>query len=558
MPDPDFELHDYEILGPLSEGGMAETFLARRRGSWGDFSRLCVIKRPLVHSKDFHEGELQGLFAAEVTLCATLQHPNIPLAFDSGEDEHGVPFLAMEYIDGISLETLLQLHPGELPIDVVAMITASLALALNFAHEVQLDGKPGRVVHRDVSPQNVIIDRNGHVWLIDFGAALFAQRGRHTRAHEARGKNLYMSPEHLGDIAEMDGRSDLFSLGVILYRMLTGTQPFEGRQKATLEGQLQSIRDADYKDPRLLARNLPRPFVALIQQLLAPRKEDRPSTAQVVALACAEHFRPIGTQLELATIVQAALRAVEAPILEQTEAASHAQEPFEAAQASAAVATMRPPAGTHHQRTRPPKRSPRARSKRWWSSPSSLAIAAAFATLAAGATAAAMRFAHNLPSMAALAPLAVQRESPSPQHAPTAAASTHVGGLTKADLPTPTASSGPRLGAGSARTATQPDEQASSAPPASLPKAEAIVAAAPSEPTKGSLTVGIAAGCIFLDGRPVGRRNVKLRNLRPGPHELGFSSDCKSDIDERLTVTVRAGANPPITYPYFSAELPAN
>jgi serine/threonine protein kinase len=549
MPLFDFELHNYEILDLLGEGGMAQTFLARRLGTWGEFSRLCVIKRPLQGAKDYDEGELELLFAAEVQLSASLQHPNICPAFDAGEDSEGVPYLAMEYIDGIDLKCLLRhyaLLNEQLPIDVAAYIIAQVALALHYAHSLTVNGRPRRVVHRDVSPDNIIIDRHGHVWLLDFGAAMYAERGRFTKTHEARGKSLYMSPEHLGDIETMDGRSDLFSLGIVLYEMLTGTHPFEHRSKTSLEAMLMSIRDASYKEPRLLARNLPRALASLVQELLAPLRENRPPTGVKVAEVLADHFRTVTTGLELGSIVQTAIVTL-ARAADEPPSAQAVPQTEEDAVASSAVATIRPSAPTtvsHKRKAQSGSRRHRqARRQKAWLVGGSLSAVAAAALLGLYS----WGRPHNEPRApsSSVEAAAQQPRSTAPSERPTRAQPTPV------SVPQPPPNQATTLEAHD----QAPAAETSSAENPTASGAPSKASARP--PLSGTLTVRIGGGCIFLDGVPRGERKAILRGLRMGStHDIGFGSDCSGDIDEHHPVTVRLESDR-VTYDYLPAKLPS-
>lgn len=234
-------LGPYELLRRLATGGMAEVYLARRAGPHG-FQKLFALKRILpqfARDPDFH-----AMFVDEARVCARLGHPNIVQVFDFGEQD-GELYMAMEYVDGTTGARLVRAAAGqadELPLDVCLHITLSLLRALEYAHAARDDeGKPLALVHRDVSPGNVLIDRTGAVKLTDFGIARAAEIERRTDAGQLKGKLGYMSPEQVVG-RELDARSDLFTLGIVLAEMLILRPLFSGGKELDV---LLRIRDAD-------------------------------------------------------------------------------------------------------------------------------------------------------------------------------------------------------------------------------------------------------------------------------------------------------------------------
>jgi serine/threonine-protein kinase len=211
---------NYVLLRKLAKGGMAELFLASVRGG----GQRLVIKRVLPSYTS--EPDFLKMFLNEARIAAQLSHPNIVQIFDLGlEGEH--VFLAMEFVDGFDLDALTRVAGGRLPPDIVAGIGAATCEALHYAnHVTDRAGKPLNVVHRDVTPGNVMITRSGVVKLVDFGVAKAAASIDKTRPGVVKGKFRYMSPEQIA-FKELDGRSDLFSLGVLLYEVTTGQRPFE-------------------------------------------------------------------------------------------------------------------------------------------------------------------------------------------------------------------------------------------------------------------------------------------------------------------------------------------
>jgi serine/threonine-protein kinase len=212
----------YRLLSELGRGGMGIVYRAVSKGPQG-FTRACVIKRIVPHlSSD--RGFAQSLIA-EARLSGLLVHPGIVQVYELGE-VGGEYYLVMEYVDGISLlqATKRCQHVGRpIPAGVACFVVSELAVALGYAHALcDEGGRPLEIVHRDVSPSNVMLGRAGTVKLLDFGIARAANhvRDAETRTGTLKGKFAYMSPEQ-ADGLPIDGRSDLFSLGVLLWEALT-------------------------------------------------------------------------------------------------------------------------------------------------------------------------------------------------------------------------------------------------------------------------------------------------------------------------------------------------
>ncbi len=221
----------YELLELLGQGGMAEVFLARTRGPKG-FARNLVIKRILPHLSS--DDEFVDMFVAEAKLTGHLSHGNIVPIYEFGEVD-GLLFLAMEHVEGTDLRALLKasrLSSEALPAPVSAYVVMEILQALEYAHSRKtLAGEPLRIVHRDVSPSNVLLSRAGEVKLCDFGIAKAATRN--TTSGRLKGKLAYMSPEQASGKV-VDARSDLFSVGVILWEMLAGKRLFAGNTHLSL------------------------------------------------------------------------------------------------------------------------------------------------------------------------------------------------------------------------------------------------------------------------------------------------------------------------------------
>lgn len=211
----------YEIIGPLARGGMAEVWLARwsRMGA----ERLVVIKRLLPWLAD--DPEIRAMFVDEIRLCATLDHPSIVHTYDVGEWE-GLPFLVLEFVDGTSLDRLAADGARLTAAEAVA-IAVAVAEALQFAHSRQPS-----IVHRDVSPSNILVDRDGRVRLADFGIAKVEGRAR-TMAGTLKGKLAYLAPEQIS-AGQVLPASDQYALGLVLFELLTGRPGLPGDSDAEI------------------------------------------------------------------------------------------------------------------------------------------------------------------------------------------------------------------------------------------------------------------------------------------------------------------------------------
>ena len=282
--DPDASASDligtdigpYRLVRRLGMGGMAETFVAVRRGPGGFSQRVC-LKLVL----PFHRGdqEFLELFRREARLAAKLRHSNIVGILDFGEVE-GRSYMALELVDGVDLKVLLESRDGRrLPHEHVALIGYDIASALHHAHnpphDSDIDGAPPLpIIHRDVSPSNVLVSRHGEVMLGDFGVAKAASASSGTLS-TIKGKIPYMSPEQL-KLESLDGRADLFAVGVVLFEALCGKRPYEGgHDPATI----MRILEGQHPPLASLAPNAPTELCDLIERLIDPDRGKRPANA---------------------------------------------------------------------------------------------------------------------------------------------------------------------------------------------------------------------------------------------------------------------------------------
>ncbi|ATB38424.1 serine/threonine protein kinase [Cystobacter fuscus] len=222
---PGLTVGRYHLMTRLAVGGMAEIWLARQAGPQG-FEKLIAIKRILdALSAD---SDFVSMFLDEARLAAQLNHPHIVQIIDLGEEE-GAYYIAMEYLPGENLATVARAaakQNKELPLSLAVRIIAHAAEGLAYAHaKLGPDGALLGIVHRDVSPQNILVTYEGVVKVLDFGIAKAATRESQTMAGQVRGKAAYMSPEQARG-QTLDARSDIFSLGIVLFELATGTRLF--------------------------------------------------------------------------------------------------------------------------------------------------------------------------------------------------------------------------------------------------------------------------------------------------------------------------------------------
>jgi serine/threonine-protein kinase len=215
-------MKNYMLVREIARGGMAEIWLARQAGM--GFERVVAIKRIIASAAE--EPGFVEMFLDEARIVYQLNHPNIVQVYEFGE-HHGSYFIVMEYVPGQNLARVVRAvtkDGGAFPVALAAKLVALAADGLGYAHtRAGLDGKPLEIVHRDVSPQNVIVTYDGHLKVLDFGIAKAADRLARTKTGTVKGKLVYMAPEQaLGQ--SIDARADVFALGVMLFELVTGTR----------------------------------------------------------------------------------------------------------------------------------------------------------------------------------------------------------------------------------------------------------------------------------------------------------------------------------------------
>jgi serine/threonine-protein kinase len=250
----------------VGTGGMATVWAARLRGSRG-FQKMVALKTILPRFSS--DPQYERLFLDEARLTAQVRHPNVAQILDLGED-NGLLFLAMEWIEGVSLSELLRAGAEcgvQIPLSVAIRIATQAAAGLHAAHELRnAAGELVGLVHRDVSPQNILVSFEGITKVIDFGIAKVMRDGAEdaTRSFQVRGKVGYLSPEQISDAAT-DRRVDVFALGVVLYVLTTGSHPFEGRGPLAT---LYNISQEPVTPPSTIRKDFPAELEAAILKCL--------------------------------------------------------------------------------------------------------------------------------------------------------------------------------------------------------------------------------------------------------------------------------------------------
>lgn len=265
----------FQLLLEMAQGGMATLFLARLSGPV-NFQKLVVIKK--IHDHLAGEQEFIEMFQDEARIAALIHHPNVATIFDMGTVDKSY-YIAMEYVHGHSMAEFMRAAKRidqKLPWTIAARMIADAAAGLHAAHELTTpDGRPLNVVHRDVSPQNLLMTYDGHVKVVDFGIAYAAEKISHTSDGTIKGKIAYMSPEQASS-APLDRRSDVFSLGIILYEAVTMKRLFKARNDAAT---LYRVLECVVPPPTSIQPDLPSDLEAIIMKALAKDPEQRYGSA---------------------------------------------------------------------------------------------------------------------------------------------------------------------------------------------------------------------------------------------------------------------------------------
>jgi len=261
----------YTLIKRIAFGGMAEIHLAKTSGI-GGFEKLLALK--VIHPKYSEDQEFIDMLVDEAKIAVQLSHVNICQVFDLGRIE-GTYYIALEFIDGKDLYQLLVKCAEKdipIPLDLVAFIGMEMAAGLQYAHTKSDNyGQPINLIHRDVSPQNVLVSYDGEVKIVDFGIAKAAKRSRETESGVIKGKFFYMSPEQAwGD--SIDARTDIFSAGICLYEMLAGEMLYHEEKALML---LDKVRKAEIPNMRVRRQDLPEALERIVLRALSRDRAQR-------------------------------------------------------------------------------------------------------------------------------------------------------------------------------------------------------------------------------------------------------------------------------------------
>jgi len=254
----------YRLIEKVAVGGMAEVFKAKRAGVEG-FEKVVAVKRILPHLSD--NKEFVDMFIDEAKMVAGLTHPNIVQIFDLGKLEKSY-YIAMEYVHGRDLRSIQKRareRGPRIPLDLSVLIVSKVCSALEYAHRKKDDtGRAMKIVHRDISPQNILISFEGDVKLTDFGIAKAATKASTTDRGALRGKLLYMSPEQAWG-KPIDRRSDVFSLGIVFYELITEDKPFLGGSEMSI---LEMVRECRVSPPSASNPRVPETIERVVMKAL--------------------------------------------------------------------------------------------------------------------------------------------------------------------------------------------------------------------------------------------------------------------------------------------------
>jgi eukaryotic-like serine/threonine-protein kinase len=288
------ELGRYQLLFELARGGMGTVHVGRLRGAHG-FDRLVAIKRL---KADGATPDDVAAFLSEARVTARIKHSNVVQTLDVGE-HNGLPFLVMDLVEGVSLARLQRRarKAGErLDPFLTVWMMIRVAEGLHAAHELTgVDGQPSGLVHRDVSPENVLLSFDGGVYVVDFGVAKFAAAERHeTQSGVVKGKFAYMSPEQT-EAKELDRRSDVFALGIVMHECLLGRRLFAGRSVADTIRRIWQVEPAS---PTSVRDDVPPALEPLVMRCLAKDRQDRTASCATIADGLRKILRAEGRTID--------------------------------------------------------------------------------------------------------------------------------------------------------------------------------------------------------------------------------------------------------------------
>ena len=513
----------YHLVSKLATGGMAEVFLAKAAGPMG-FEKSLVLKRILPHLAE--DAQFVEMFFTEARVAAQLNHPHIVQIFDFGQAEDTY-YLAMEYIDGPDLRTLSRRSvrgKEPLPPAFCAKVISAACEGLAFAHDFvdPASGEPLGLIHRDISPDNILLSRQGSVKVVDFGIAKASNQSHKTTTGLIKGKLAYMPPEQLQGMA-LDRRVDVYSLGMVLYELLTGTYPFDANTDVSM---MQAILYEPQVSAATRRPELPPALVRILGKALAKEREQR--YADCIALQTdLEHFiRSTGESVgarDLAQVVEKYCpRNPESPRSAPVERAALGTGPTTAPTLAApAPQPVDPEALTSAGDPVPAPRSHRSR-------------------IALGITLGALVLAAGTGVVLVRGPGVSTEPRPEPTPAPVAAAPPPPPVAEPVAVPPPPPEPIP-----------EPTPEPEAAPPAiaekAAPEKPAVVEPAPVKaPQKGKLTIRVRPyATVFLDGTALGQTPLAPVTLSPGAHTLRLIN---RDLDKDITRTVEVKPGQPTLF----------
>lgn len=342
----------YEVLGEIATGGMATVYLGRLRRSLG-FARLVAIK--CMHPQFARDPSFVSMFVDEARITARLHHPNVVPTLDivDAQEERQL-LIVMEYIEGDTLAAILRAVAAAdamVPPRIACALVHDTLLGLHAAHEaLDDDGNALGVIHRDVSPQNVMVGLDGMARVLDFGVAKAKSRVHHSECGEIKGKIPYMPPEQLyGE--EIDRRVDVYAAGVVLWETLTRRRLFEGPSEEIL---VRRITEAPIASPSAFAAGVPEALDAIVHRALARDPGERFATALEMAEAIADAVA-LPTRSEIAAWVRKLV-----PARAATLASAPATRKAIAIQVQAVEAALDAATRAEPRRPSPPRRPSRA------------------------------------------------------------------------------------------------------------------------------------------------------------------------------------------------------
>jgi serine/threonine protein kinase len=299
-PLPRTEIGKYRIIAELGRGGMAHVYLACLRAP-SDFKKLVVLK--LLRPMFANDAELRTMFFDEARLAARLSHPNVIQTYEVGSDKDDY-FLTMEYLEGQPISAIRKAewaHPMSIALHL--RVLANACAGLHYAHELSdYDGTPLRMVHRDVTPNNLFVTYDGQVKVLDFGVAKAVWNSIRTQSGVIRGTMGYISPEQILAM-EVDRRADVFAVGVLLWEAATRTRMWRGMQDVAI---MQAILDGAIPPPSSVNPYVPEALDRICMKALARERDDRYPTAAALEAeleGLAEDLAPRGSVRDAGRLV---------------------------------------------------------------------------------------------------------------------------------------------------------------------------------------------------------------------------------------------------------------